>query len=148
MLKQSLIALVFLSSCGGATNSILKLPGGSNSPNVIPVSLNDAFTTVAPNGSEKVQTTDDRYFTPPSAINIVQGVYTGNAPGQYLHGRIKINAEHCDYQSNSINNPVLSLMYCTGGIGANTLLSNGAVIELENYDAPGYLLEANFNLVK
>lgn len=147
-MKFALIALAFLSSCGAAPSIAKQLPGGPSSPSVISVSLNDAFTTVTPNGSEKVETTDARYFNAPSAVNVVQGAYNGSNPGQYLHARITVGSAMCEYQANGINITVLSLQFCTGGIGVNTLIPANTILELENYDAPGYLLEANFNLVK
>lgn len=148
-----LIALVLLSSCGANTPNVHKsspnqVPGGSSSPYLISVSLNDAFSTVVPNGSEKIETTDSRYFTAPSSINVVQGAYAGSNPGQYLHGKLLVGSEVCEYQANGINITVLSLQFCTGGIGTNSYLPDGTVIELVNHDAPGFLLEANFNLVK
>lgn len=132
--------------CGKAPSTAKQLPGGPDAPSVIAVSLDDAFTTVAPNGSEKVELTDSRYFTPPNAINIVQGAYAGSNPGQYLHARIYVGAEVCEYQANGINLTVMSLQYCSGGIGPNTYLASGTVIELQNYDAPGFLVQANFYL--
>ncbi len=139
------IVVSSLSGCGSGSQSIQKVGGGAP---VIVVSLNDAFTTVAPNGSEKVQLTDVRYFNAPSSITIVQGTYQGSSPGQYLHGRLLVGSEQCEYQNTGINDPVLTLMFCSGGIGANTYLPAGTIIELVNYDAPGYLLQADFNLVR
>ncbi len=125
-----------------------QLPGGPSAPNVIAVSLDDAFTTVTPNGSEKVGLTDSRYFTPPLAVNIVQGTYAGGNPLQYLHARLHVGSEQCEYQSTGVSDPVLSLQFCSGGVGPNTYLPSGTVIELENYDAPGFLVQANFTLVR
>lgn len=153
-MKYSLIALALLSSCGAAQSiskdplPTAKIGGGSNSPSLISVSLNDAFTTVAPNGSEKVQINDARYFTAPTSITVVQGSYTGSNPGQYLHGKLLVGDEVCEYQANGINVTVLSLQFCSGGIGVSTYLPASTVIELVNHDAPGFLLEANFNLVR
>lgn len=138
------VAISVLTGCGTA-ESVAKV--GGNAP-VIVVSLNDAFTLVAPNGSEKVQLTDSRYFTPPNAVNVVQGAYAGSNPGQYLHARLLVGSEQCEYQNTGINDPVLTLMFCSGGLGTNSYLPAGTVIELVNYDAPGYLLQADFNLVK
>lgn len=135
--------------CGAPqSQSTTKLPGGPDAPSVIAVSLDDAFTTVVPNGSERVELTDSRYFTPPSALNIVQGSYAGGNPGQYLHARLIVGAEQCEYQANGITLTVLSLQYCSGGIGANTYLAAGTEIELSNYDAPGFLVQANFVLTR
>lgn len=131
---------------GQQTEPTRQLPGGPTAPSVIAVSLNDAFTTVTPNGSERVETTDPRYFTAPLAVNIVQGSYSGSNPGQWLHARIIVGSEQCEYQNTGINDPVLSLQFCSGGIGANTYLPANTVIELQNYDAPGYLLQADFYL--
>lgn len=139
------VAISVLSGCGSSTQSITKVGGGAP---VIVVSLNDAFTLVIPNGSEKVQLTDSRYFTPPSTVTIVQGAYAGSNPGQYLHARILVGSEQCEYQNTGINDPILTLMFCSGGLGANSYLPAGTVIELVNYDAPGYLLQADFSLVK
>lgn len=138
--------IAYGTGCGKAASTAKQLPGGPDSPSVIAVSLDDAFTTVTPNGSEKVELTDARYFTPPNAINIVQGVYAGFNPGQYLHARIIIGAEVCEYQANGINLTVMSLQYCSGGVGPNTYLASGTEIELQNYDAPGFLVEAVFYL--
>lgn len=125
-----------------------KLPGGPDSPAVIAVSLDDAFTAVTPNGSEKIELTDSRYFTPPNAVDIVQGSYAGTTPGQYLHARLIVGAEQCEYQANGTTITVMDLQYCTGSLGANNFLPSGTVIELQNYDAPGFLLQANFSLTK
>lgn len=144
----TLLSLMVLSGCGPAAQNAAKLPGGPDAPSVIAVSLDDAFTTVTPNGSERVELTDARYFTPPSALNIVQGSYAGSNPGQYLHARLIVGAEQCEYQANGIGITVLSLQFCSGGIGANTYLASGTVIELQNFDCPGFLVEANFNLVR
>lgn len=143
----TILSLMFLSGCGPAAQSAAKLPGGPDAPSVIAVSLDDAFTAVTPNGSERVELTDARYFTPPNALNIVQGSYAGSNPGQYLHARLIVGAEQCEYQANGIGLTVLSLQFCSGGIGANTYLASGTEIELSNYDAPGFLVQANFNLV-
>lgn len=144
-----LIVTELMYGCGAnPTNVAQKLPGGPDAPSVIAVSLDDAFTTVAPNGSEKVELTDSRYFTPPSSVTIVNGTYQGSNPGQYLHARLLVGAEQCEYQANGIGLTVLSLQFCSGGIGANTRLSSGTVIELVNFDCPGFLVEANFNLIK
>lgn len=140
------IAISAMTGCGSA-ESIQKVGGPGSAP-VIVVSLNDAFTLVSPNGSEKVQLTDSRYFTPPTSVTVVQGAYAGSNPGQYLHARLYVGSEQCEYQNTGINDPVLTLMFCSGGVGANTYLPAGTVIELQNYDAPGYLLQADFNLVK
>lgn len=146
-MKYAIAALLFLSSCGSSSPSAAKqLPGGPDAPSVIAVSLDDAFTTVTPNGSEKVELTDARYFTPPSSVNIVQGSYTGSNPGQYLHARLVIGSEQCEYEANGIAVTVLSLQFCSGGFGVNTYLPAGTVIELQNYDAPGFLVQANFYL--
>jgi hypothetical protein len=147
-MKYTIAALLFFSACGPAGQSATKLPGGPDAPSVIAVSLDDAFTTVTPNGSEKVELTDARYFTPPSALNIVQGSYAGSNPGQYLHARLYVGAEQCEYQANGIGLTVLSLQFCSGGIGANTYLASGTEIELNNNDCPGFLVQANFNLVR
>lgn len=144
----SILALTSLMSCAPAQQSAAKLPGGPDSPSAISVSLDDAWTAVTPNGSERVELTDARYFTPPSSINIVQGSYAGNSPGQYLHARLFVGTEQCEYQANGINITVLSLQYCSGGIGSNTYLASGTEIELSNYDAPGFLVQADFTLVR
>ena len=144
----TLLSALVLSGCGPAAQSAAKLPGGPDAPSVIAVSLDDAFTTVTPNGSEKVELTDARYFTPPSALNIVQGSYAGSNPGQYLHARLLVGAEQCEYQANGTSLTVLSLQFCSGGIGTNTYLPSGTVIELQNFDAPGFLVQANFNLTR
>lgn len=140
--------LMYGCGSGALPGQATALPGGPDSPAIISVSLNDAFTTVTPNGSEKVQLTDARYFNPPNSITIVSGAYAGHAPGQYQHGRISVGAEQCQYQALSINDTVLSLRWCSGGLGPNTYLAAGSVIELTNFNAPGFLLEANFVLVK
>lgn len=148
-MKYAIATLFFLSACGPAAQSVPKqLPGGPDSPAIISVSLNDAFTTVAPNGSERVQLTDARYFTPPSSVTVVNGTYAGHSPGQYMHGKILVGAEECQYQATSISDVVLSLQYCSGGLGPNTYLPAGTEIELLNHNAPGFLLEANFVLVR
>lgn len=136
-----------LSGCGPGS-PINRLPGGPDSPAVISVSLDDAFTTITPNGSEKVQLTDNRYFNPPLAVNVVQGSYSGSNPSQYLHVRLYVGSEQCEYQANGISLTVLSLQFCSGGLGPNSYLPGGTIIELLNYDAPGFLVQANFMLVR
>jgi hypothetical protein len=133
--------------CGSAGQSSPKqLAGGPTSSPVIAVQLNDMWNQVFP--SESVELTDARYFTPPSAITAVGGSYGGSNPGQYLHARIVIGSEQCEYQANGINETVFSLQFCSGGVGSNTYLPAGTQIELVNYDAPGILIEAHFNLTR
>ncbi len=139
--------IVILTACGGAADSVSKV-GGAGSASVISVSLNDAFTTVAPNGSEKVQLADARYFTPPASITALQGPYAGSNPGQYLHGKIVIGSEECVYQSTGITDTTLTKFACSAGLSSTVQLPAGTVIELVNYDASGYLLQADFSLVK
>lgn len=133
--------------CGSASQSQPKqLEGGPASAPVISVQLNDMWNQVFP--SQSAQLTDSRYFTAPSSINAVGGSYAGDHPGQYLHARILVGEEQCEYQANGINETVFTLQFCSGGIGTNTYLAADTVIELVNYDAPGILIEAHFNLTR
>ena len=141
--------LSFLTGCGTQTTNIPKrLPGGLDAPYSITVSLNDAFTSVAPNGSEKVQTTDGRYFAPPASLSVVAGAYSGSNPLQYMHGKLLVGAEECQYEAVSVLAVVLTLQHCTSGLGSNTFVAPSTVIELVNHDSPGLLLQADFVLTR
>lgn len=133
-------------SCAPATPSTIRVGGGDSPTPIIAVQLNDAWNQEFP--SEAVEILDARYFTPPSVVQVVNGTYAGNNPGQYLHARILVNNEQCEYQATSITATQLELQFCSGGIVANTLLPAGSFIELNNFDAPGLLLEVHFNLVR
>lgn len=138
------ISLLILSACGsGGGTSMPKTVGGS-AP-VIQVQLNDLWNQVF--SSESVRLSDLRYFSPPSVVHAVGGAYAGGNPSQYLHARLKIDAWVCEYQANNVSSNALVLQSCAGGIVNNTQLPAGTIIELENYDAPGILLEVHFELV-
>lgn len=140
-----LIISVLFTGCGSGPADTPKV-GGPGSPAVINVSLDDAFTTIPPNGSEKVELLDSRYFTPPASILVLQGPYQGSNPSQNLHGRLFVGIEQCEYLGTGITAQFLSLQSCSGSLAPNTLLPSGTVIELSNYDAPGFLLQTNFTL--
>lgn len=139
------ISCLFNFGCGSSPQGPIPI-GGPDSAPVISVQLNDKFNEVFP--SEAIQLNDARFFTPPSIINVVQGAYSGTNFGQYLHARITVSGVACEYQGNSIYAVTLTLQSCYGGLGPNTYLPSGTVIELVNYDAPGLLLEVQFNLVR
>ena len=137
-----------LLACGKSEISphTIRVGGGNTPAPVIAVQLNDLWQQAFP--SEAVEITDIRYFTAPSVVRVVGGSYAGSAPGQYLHARLVVNNEQCEYQSYGINDYNLVLQFCTGGITTNAQLPENSYIELVNYDAPGYLLETHFNLTR
>lgn len=146
------ILISLLTGCGCGAKSVPKqvLP---SSPGPISVQLNDAWNQSFP--SESVQTSDARYFNPPSAVNVVQGVaqcWDGSAffnctgPEKALRARITFGAEVCEYQANNTNDTQLLLVSCGALPIAPVQLPAGTVITLDNYDAPGQLLEVSFTL--
>jgi hypothetical protein len=120
--------------------------GGDDAAPIIAVQLNDLWHQAFP--SEAVEVSDSRYFTAPGVVTVVGGSYAGTNNLQYLHARILINSEQCEYQSSGITDSNLVLMFCTGGLQTGVKLPIDSYIELVNYDAPGFLLETHFNLVR
>jgi hypothetical protein len=141
-----LIVSVLFTGCGASSPSIPKSVGGSGSAAVISVSLDDAWTSVTPNGSEIVQLADTRYFIAPTSLSLVQGAYSGGNPSQNLHARLLVGSEQCEYLALGTTASTLTLQSCSGGLASSTLLPSGTTIELSNYDCPGFLVQANFDL--
>lgn len=109
----------------------------------IDVQLNDTWNQVFP--SESVQISDTRRFYEPAVIQVVGGAFAG-IPGQRLHARIKLgNTRMCEYFAMIQTDAVLVLDACYNFVDG-AYLEAGTVIELENYDAPGLLLEVHFTL--
>jgi hypothetical protein len=152
----ALAAVVLLTSaCGKTQDSVPKatpqLPSG---PGTLAVQLNDAWNQAFP--SESAQLSDARYFNPPAEVFVVQGAalcWDGvnfnpcNGSSKALHARIHVGAAQCEYIANDNSQLVLSLLGCSG-LPIDGLLPAGTTITLENYDAPGQLLEAHFNLTQ
>lgn len=146
------VIISLLTGCGGAAKSVPKtlLPSSSGP---ISVQLNDAWNQTFP--SESAQTSDARYFTPPSAVFVVQGAaqcWNGSAffnctgSEKALRARITFGADVCEYQANDTNQTALSLVSCGALPIAPVQIPAGTVITLDNYDAPGQLLEVSFTL--
>ena len=145
------ISLCF-TGCGARTQSVPKTPV-TEGP--VAAQLNDTWNESFP--SEAVKLSDTRYFKPPSAVQVVQGsaqcwngsaFYTCTGPEKTLRARIVIGALGvCEYRAADTTMTTLALQDC-GGIASDneTQLPQGTVIELQNYDAPGQLLEVQFFL--
>lgn len=113
---------------------------------IVPVQLNDMFNQVFP--SQSYTLAKQYRFAPPSAVLVVGGTFSGR-PGQYMHARIKVGAAFCEYQAYEVTDKILELMDCYD-IPQNEVstLNAGTVIELQNYDAPGLLLEVQFLIAR
>jgi hypothetical protein len=95
--------------------------------------------------SEAVILSDNRRFDVPSSVQVVGGSFAG-LPTQQIRARIKLGGTcECEYFNYDNQGTSLSLQACYN-FTSGDMLQAGTKIELENYDAPGLLLEAHFTL--
>jgi hypothetical protein len=132
-----IILLTSLSACGGAGG--LGALGGS--PHSVDVQLNDTWNQAFPSESYAVNGASSMFF--PDQVQVVGGTFAGN-PGQYLHARLHYGSQVCTYQATSTAAAFLTIFDCTSTTEYHQ--PAGISLELENYDAPGLLLEAHITI--
>lgn len=146
------LSSLFLYGCGAAPSVPKEVVLTANEPPRL-IQLNDAWSQVFP--SESVITAGAYKFTAPSAVYVVSGAaqcwngtsfYPCNGSSKLLRARLKIGSEICEYQADNTADTVLSLRLCSVDYTVQSTLPQGTVIELENFDAPGQLLEIQFYL--
>lgn len=142
------ISSLALYGCGSGQSLVKQEEVTKNASEVIPVQLNDMWNVIFP--SQSFTLTKDYRFTPPSSVFVVGGSFAGH-PGQYLRARIKVGAAFCEYQNYNTTDATLNLQTCYGLDDYESdvvTLASGTVIELQNYDAPGLLLETQFVIAR
>ena len=139
--------------CGAKKTQPVVVNIPQNSPDPVLVQLDDAWKQVFP--SESVRLGNAAKFQAPSAVYVVSGeaqcwdgssFYPCNGADKILRARLHIGDELCEYQADNSADVVLSLRDCSQDYSQPTMLEKDTVIELENYDAPGQLLEVKFFL--
>jgi hypothetical protein len=142
MRRLALGALLAFSACGGAPTSALT-DGASE---IRDIQLNDTWAQVFP--SEAITLDNDYRFQAPKEVQVVGGTFAGS-PMQYIRARIRVGpTTSCEYLSTSTDAKALPLIECYGMSKEVVTLPSGTVIELNNYDAPGLLLEVHFQIAR